>query len=138
MNAARRWLLCAALVAIVPFPARAQTAASNTATIAGHVTDSRSKPVDDYTVIVFSTDRTTWTANPRSTRIVAPATDGGFEVMGLPPGEYWVVAIDAAPGNQIEGELQKADVLEALSARATRVMLAERERYLTVLRIIRR
>lgn len=137
MNA-YRWLLFAALVAGVPVCALAQTTASNTATIAGHVTDARSRPVDDYIVIVFSTDRTTWTANPRSARIVASSADGGFEVVGLTAGEYWVVAVDAPPGNQFEGELQKVDVLEALSARATRVMLAERERYLTVLRLIRR
>ena len=106
--------------------------------IAGHVTDARSRPIDTYSVIVFSTDRARWRPDSRSIAFAGPAQDGGFEVAGLPPGEYWVAAVDAIPGSQSAGEWEKPEVLEALSTRATRVMLADHERYMTVLRLIRR
>ncbi|HKE84996.1 MAG TPA: carboxypeptidase-like regulatory domain-containing protein [Vicinamibacterales bacterium] len=107
-------------------------------TIAGHVTDARSIPVATYSVIVFPTDRTKWFANSRFLKFGRPSQDGGFEVIGLPPGEYWVAAVDAIEGNQSFGEWQKPEVLESLAPRATRVVLAERERFMTVLRVIRR
>ncbi|HEY1306968.1 MAG TPA: carboxypeptidase-like regulatory domain-containing protein [Vicinamibacterales bacterium] len=107
-------------------------------TIAGHVTDARSIPIANYSVIVFPTDRTKWFANSRFLKFGRPSQDGGFEVIGLPPGEYWVAAVDSIEGNQSFGEWQKPEVLESLAPRATRVVLAERERYMTVLRVIRR
>jgi hypothetical protein len=108
------------------------------ATIAGHVTDARSTPVSRYSVVVFSTDRRKWVANSRYLKLGRPSQDGGFEIAGLLPGEYWVAAVDTIQGNQSDGEWDKPEVLEALSTRAQRVTLAERERYLTVLRLIRR
>jgi hypothetical protein len=108
------------------------------AVIAGHVTDGRSMPISSYSVIVFSTDRTKWFANSRFLKFAKPSQDGGFEVVGLPPGEYWIAAVDSIQGNQSFGEWEKPEVLEALSTRAQRVTLAERERYMTILRLIRR
>jgi hypothetical protein len=114
------------------------TVRSSAGAIAGHVTDAHSKPIDSYSVIVFSTDRTKWFPDSRSVMVARPAQDGGFEVVGLAPGEYWVAAVDAIPVNQNLGEWGRPEVLERLSTRATRVMLAARERYMTVLRLIRR
>ncbi|HLG57775.1 MAG TPA: carboxypeptidase-like regulatory domain-containing protein [Vicinamibacterales bacterium] len=108
------------------------------AVIAGHVTDARSTPITSYSVVVFSTDRTKWFANSRFLKFARPSQDGGFEVVGLPPGEYWIAAVDSIQGNQSFGEWEKPEVLDALSTRAQRITLAERERYLTVLRLIRR
>jgi protocatechuate 3,4-dioxygenase beta subunit len=107
-------------------------------TIAGHVTDARSMPITNYSVIVFATDRTKWFSNSRFLKFGRPAQDGGFEIAGLPPGEYWVAAVDTIQGTAGNGEWEKPEVLEVLATRATRVMLAERERVLTVLRLIRR
>jgi hypothetical protein len=95
-------------------------------------------PISSYSVIVFSTDRTKWFANSRFLKFAKPSQDGGFEVVGLPPGEYWIAAVDSIQGNQSFGEWEKPEVLEALSTRAQRVTLAERERYMTILRLIRR
>ena len=106
--------------------------------IAGHVTDAQSKPIDSYLVIVFSTDRTKWFPDSRSVMMARPGQDGGFEVVGLPPGDYWVAAVEAIPVNQNLGEWGRPETLDRLSTRATRVMLAARERYMTVLRLVRR
>ena len=106
--------------------------------IAGHVTDARSKPIDAYSVVVFPTDRKTWAPTSPLVKFARPAQDGGFEVAGLPPGEYWVAAVDAIQGNQATRDFTKPEVLEVLATRATRVMLGDHERYMTVLRLIRR
>jgi len=106
--------------------------------IAGHVTDAHSKPIDSYSVIVFPTDRKAWLADSRVVKFARPAQDGGFEVAGLPPGEYWVAAVDTIQGNQSAGEWTKPEVLEKLAPRATRVVLGPQERSLIVLRLIRR
>jgi hypothetical protein len=136
-------LVLGSVAGAVSFGAAAQTGTATGAvrssvggSIAGHVTNSRSEPIDTYTVIVFPTDRGAWSADSRSVKVASPAEDGGFEVAGLPPGEYWVAAVDATQGTQSLSEWTKPETLRALSPRATRVVLAERERYMTVLRLI--
>jgi hypothetical protein len=137
-------LVLGSIASAVSFGVAAQTRnaaevvrASATGTIAGHVTDAHSKPIEDYSVIVFSTDRRTWSPDSRSVMTARPAKDGGFEVVGLAPGEYWVAAVDAIPANQPPSEWGKPEALERLSTRATRVMLGPQERSLIVLRILR-
>jgi len=115
------------------------TAGSNAGgSIAGHVTDAHAKPIDTYSVVVFPTDRKVWSADWRVVKFARPAQDGGFEVAGLPPGEYWVAAVEAIQGDQGARDFATPEVLTALSSRATRVILADHDRYMTVLRLIRR
>ena len=111
---------------------------SVSAAISGHVTDATSAPVSNYTVVVFPTDRTKWSVTPRLLRLARPAEDGSFEVSSLPPGEYWVAATDPVEGADVSGDWLKAETLERLSFRATRVTLTERQHVMTVLRLIRR
>jgi transcriptional regulator GlxA family with amidase domain len=137
-------LVLGAVAGAVSFGAAAQTVTTGVVrssvggSIAGHVTNSRSEPIDAYTVIVFPTDRKAWSADSRLVKFARPAQDGGFEVAGLPPGEYWVAAVDVIQGNQSLDEWTKPERLQALSPHATRVVLVERERSLIVLRLIRR
>lgn len=105
--------------------------------IAGHVTDARSVPIDNYSVIVFPTDRTKWSANSRLLKVATPSPDGGFEVSALPAGEYWVAAIAPIDRQRGGGDWQKPETLDVLSTRATRVTLREHQRSMTVLRLIR-
>ena len=126
-----------AVLAAVPM--LAQSAASDrAAAIGGHVSDATSASVSRYSVVVFSTDRRQWFARSRFLRLAQPAEDGSFEVTGLPPGEYWVAATDPVEGNDVSGDWLKPETLEQLSFRATRVTLTERERFMTVLRLVRR
>jgi hypothetical protein len=117
----------------------AQGASSTaSAAISGHVTDATSAPVSNYTVVVFPTDRTKWSVTPRLLRLARPAQDGSFEVSSLPPGEYWVAATDPVDGADVSGDWLTIETLDRLSFRATRVTLTERQRFMTVLRVIRR
>lgn len=106
--------------------------------IGGHVTDAASAPVSNYSVVVFPTDRTKWFVTSRFLRLVRPTQDGSFEVTGLPPGEYYVAATDPIEGNDGSGDWLKSETLDQLSFRATRVTLSEKQRVMTVLRLIRR
>src|SRR6185503_18978635 len=127
---------CAVTIAIAtPFAQGARPSVS--AAISGHVTDATSAPVSNYTVVVFPTDRTKWSVTPRLLRLARPAEDGSFEV-SLPPGEYWVAATDPVDGADVSGDWLKTETLERLSFSATRVTLTERQRVMTVLRLIRR
>lgn len=141
--------LCFVIVALaVPIaqrpspPGRATTGAdavSNAgASIGGHVTDAESAPIANYSVIVFPTDRSKWSSTARALRMARPAPDGSFEVTGLPPGEYWVAATEPVDGNEVSGSWIEPATLDRLSLRARRVTLSERQRYLTILRLIRR
>jgi len=125
-----------AMAIATPFALGAQPSVS--AAISGHVTDATSAPVSNYTVVVFPTDRTKWSVTPRLLRLARPAEDGSFEVSSLPPGEYWVAATDPVDGADVSGDWLKTETLERLSFRATRVTLTERQRVMTVLRLIRR
>jgi hypothetical protein len=125
-------------LAAVPNGQQAQAIASAGAAISGHVTDSRSTPIVTYSVIVFGTDRRTWVTTSRSLRLAQPAEDGSFEVASLPPGEYWVAAVAPIAGTEVSGEWLKPESLEKLSFRAQRVTLAERQRHITVLRLVSR
>jgi hypothetical protein len=139
MTLVRLWAAtCAAMLVATPVVAQSAPASSSGATIGGHVTDAASVPVAHYAVVIFSTDRSTWSATSRFLRLARPAQDGSFEVNALPPGEYWVAATNPVEGNESSGDLMKPELLEQLSFRAQRVTLVERQRFITVLRLIRR
>jgi hypothetical protein len=108
------------------------------ASISGHVTNAASAPVGHYSVVIFPTDRSKWVVTSHLLRLAQPTADGSFEVTGLPPGEYWVAATDPTAGNELSGEWLKPEMLERLSFRATRVTVVEKQRVMTVLRLIRR
>ena len=86
--------------------------------IAGTVRDARSIPASNATVLVFAASGT---AHPSRLREVRVSRYGVFNVTGLPPGEYFVAAIDeaAAEGWQDAGSLQQ------LRRAATRVTLRQ-------------
>ena len=106
--------------------------------LSGRVTDERGAPADDYRVVVFSTNRDRWFAGSQFVRVAAgPDVDDGFRVMSLPPGEYFAAAVDGLDGDADSGEWQNPDVLAALSTRAQRVTVGERQRATADLRLFR-
>jgi protocatechuate 3,4-dioxygenase beta subunit len=92
--------------------------------ISGTVRTSVGAPDAEALVIVFSTNRERWSRfgrSPMRLRSVRTASDGGFSLNYVPPGEYFVAAVhDADAGNWMSPTF-----LEALSRVAARVRLEE-------------
>jgi len=102
----------------------------------GRVTDDRAAPVRDYTVVVFSTFREKWFALSRSVKSSQSSAAGTFAVTGLPPGDYWVAAIDRL--DDTADAMLDAELLESLTSRAVRITLGEGQSQNLALRLIRR
>ena len=106
--------------------------------IAGTVSGARNQPVADYTVVVAAADRQRWYAQSRFMAFARPGPDGGFVVRGLPPAEYFVMAVDRMQGNEGSGEWQDPMFLDLMAPRATRVTVAEGQRLSIGLKLIER
>jgi hypothetical protein len=90
----------------------------------------------NQTVIVFSRDERRWGAISRYVNSGEIAADGGFTVSGLPPGEYYAIAIDTpAYGRTADPEflsrLRSSAVSFALEEGQTRVVRLRLARGLT-------
>jgi hypothetical protein len=91
--------------------------------VAGTVTDESSQPLTDYTLVIFPVDQQRWGSRSRYTRLVRPDQNGRFETKGLPPSEYYAVAVASIE----QGSETDPDVLQQLSAHATKFTLEEGE-----------
>jgi len=92
-------------------------------TIAGTVKSSRGELSTEYTAIVFAQDKEKWTGNSRYQSAGRPDQDGRFKITGLPPGEYYVVAVDRLE----PGQTSDPDFLERVRNRAVSLSLREGE-----------
>ena len=108
------------------------------ATVAGRVTDDRATPVRTFTVVLLPTDRDKRTLFSRWVKTGRSTQDGTFRVTGVAPGNYWVVAVDRLEGNEVAGDLQDPDILDALTSRAVRITLGEGQVQEMTLRLVRR
>jgi hypothetical protein len=100
---------------------------SQGATITGEVNDRSGIRVQDYAVVVYSSDRNLWFRNSRHVKLSRADQNGRFAVEGLAPGSYFAVALREIDGNAASGEWQDPAFLEALSAGARRLDLHEAE-----------
>ena len=93
--------------------------------IAGVLIDQLSRPAPEYSVIVFSTERTHWGTAPRRTSgIVRVGSDGGYRITGLPAGSYVLcVVTDVEPNS-----LSDPAFLEELARAGVPFTLAEGEK----------
>ena len=90
----------------------------------GSLQDASGRPAPDYTIVVFSADKSYWTTPTRRSRSTRPGTDGRFTIGNLPPGEYRIAAlVDVAPG-----DINEPSFLEQLVAASVKFTLAEGER----------
>jgi hypothetical protein len=96
------------------------TLTSRRTSLEGVVRDAAGAPTADADVLVFSVNREFWTPASRRIRLVRPRSNGRYDVSGLPPGEYAVVA---------EQQIDPDDVdpvwLQARLPGAARVTLVE-------------
>jgi hypothetical protein len=101
-------------------------------TVTGLVTMGGGEASKDYTAIVFAQDKAKWTGAPRYQAIGRPDQDGRFKLTALPPGDYYVVAVDRVePGQWADPEF-----LESLRATATSLSLHEGDAKSVTLRLI--
>jgi protocatechuate 3,4-dioxygenase beta subunit len=95
--------------------------------VSGRVVDGRKEPVGSYVVVAFPTARENWYSGSRYIRLARPDEQAQFRLGMLPPGEYWLVAVDALE----DAAVQNPELLENLSAAGRRITLAANQRMTT-------
>lgn len=91
--------------------------------VSGTVTDERGAASATAVVLAFPVDPQRWSgygASPRILKNVPTTRSGGYTFEHLPPGDYYVVAIEAAES----GGWQDPATLEVLAGRATRLSVS--------------
>ena len=101
------------------------------AVLTGSVSE-RNVPVPEYSVVIFSTDTTTWGFPSRHVVMQRPAQDGTFSAQGLPPGTYRVVALPA-----VGSEWQDPEFLTRIRPRATEIVLGAGQTQTVSLQLLR-
>jgi hypothetical protein len=96
--------------------------------IRGLVSDSTGRVISDVSVVAIPTDRRLWKdfrSTPARLMRVRSNSEGAYVLVGLPPGDYRVVAVDPEPPREwYDGELlalleqkgQPARVVEGVKA----------------------
>ena len=101
--------------------------ATDGATLTGRVAGERVALLG-ATVVLFAVDPDVWFPGSQFIRRVQTPGNGRFEFGSLPPGEYFVLAVDDVPLDPARSDWQSPAALNALSTRATRVRLSPSER----------
>lgn len=91
--------------------------------VSGRVTDAQLSPLAAQTVLVFSTDRSTWFFNSRRIAAVRTDAEGRYVVRNLPPGEYRI----AVTTDLEQGEWFDPEVLARLAGTTVRVAGVEKK-----------
>jgi len=87
----------------------------------------------DYTVVAFSIDEQRWGPHTRYVQVARPDQDQGFTLDGLPPDDYFVVALDyLEPGEETDRAR-----LDRWKTQATRVTVNDDQRSVVSLKVIR-
>ena len=92
------------------------------------------KPASDYSVIVFADEPSKWAFPSRYFGQGRPGQQGNFTIHGLPPGNYFAVALPPVQGT----DWQDPEFLQQYISVATRVSLVEGETKTVSLKLIRR
>jgi protocatechuate 3,4-dioxygenase beta subunit len=91
--------------------------------ISGLVTNARGEPVKEYSAIAFAQDKDKWKAVGRYQGMGRPDQDGRFKISGLPPGDYYIIALDKIE----QGQSTDPDFLETIRSKATMFTIREGE-----------
>jgi hypothetical protein len=89
----------------------------------GTVTDDRNVASSGYAVVAFATDDRRWGRGTRYIRSTAARPTGDFSIEALPPGEYFVIALESLES----GEETSVQHLERWKRDATRINIADGE-----------
>lgn len=94
---------------------------NNLGQLSGTVATDGGTPMSDYTVLVFPTDESLWHPQSRQIMTTRPDQNGRYTLRGLPPGEYYVAAVDPPEA----GEWFEPAFLDQQRPRALRITLSE-------------
>jgi carboxypeptidase family protein len=89
--------------------------------INGTVTDEQGTPITECTVLAFPTDTTLWRPQARQIMTSRPDQNGKFQLRGLPPGEYFLAAVDPTE----QGEWFEPAFLDEHRSGAARLTLGD-------------
>ena len=64
--------------------------------LSGIVRDRQGQPLTEFTVIAFPVESALWRPQSRQIGVGQPDQNGRYQIRGLPPGEYYLVAVDGA------------------------------------------
>ncbi len=92
--------------------------------LSGIVRNERHEILTDAVVIAFATDSLFWKPDSRYVRTARPDLEGRYQIRGLPPGQYYLVAVTDVD----EAETYQSEFLGTIQPRAMRVPLAAGER----------
>jgi len=100
--------------------------------VSGTLLDAAGKPSSALSIMLFSTDKTTWSNRSRWLRQPTRAgVDGKFRFTNLLPGEYFLAALsDYEPQ-----DIYKPEFLEQVAAAAMKITVAEGEKKVQDIRI---
>jgi hypothetical protein len=97
------------------------TLTNQPASLGGRLTSASGRAAPDYSLIVFSADKSYWAPASRRVRETRPATDGAYSLVGLPPGEYLIAALTDVE----DGEWNDPRFLETLVGSAASVTIVK-------------
>jgi hypothetical protein len=103
------------------------------ASVTDRLLDDKGVPLADATMIVFSTDSTKWFDGSRFVRAGRPDQQGQSQITGLPPGDYFAIAVDYVE----EGAWYDPDYLASIRPEAEQITLAETQDRALALRIVK-
>jgi uncharacterized protein (DUF2141 family) len=92
--------------------------------LSGALLDAAGQPAPDYVMLVASTDRAFWTPRSRRIKAARPGSNGNFSLIGLPAGEYYLLALTDLEQNR----MYSPAYLEPLVAAAMKITLADGEK----------
>jgi hypothetical protein len=101
--------------------------------LSGSVQDGSARPVTDYVIVAFSSDRTKWGFQSRFIQSARPNQEGRFSIKGLPADDYVVLALDYLE----QGEESDPDQLDQWKTGGTRVTLGDTETKSLTLKLAR-
>jgi hypothetical protein len=102
------------------------------AKVSGRVVNGRNEPVATYGVVALPVDRDRWYSGSAFIRTAHPDEEARFALGTLPPGDYWIAALDSLP----DGSLEDPELLARLSAIGRRVALSAGQRLVTDLSLV--
>jgi hypothetical protein len=85
----------------------------------GTVKDGSGAPLTDYTLLAFPVDQQLWQPHSRHIMTTRPDQNGHYEMRGLPPGDYYLAAVDPVQ----QGEWLEPSYLAAQQGSSVRVAL---------------